>query len=121
MATSSPLASASPSPAFNRTPGHVACFAQTTAAGRPLTYSLGGTPTMVREYRPNDLAAVVNVFNRAVREIAVRDYAAEQVAAWAPSSPDLKQWAHRLSNEAVFVYESENCVVGFLAVESNGH
>ena len=54
---------------------------------------------MVRNYRVDDLAALIDVFNRAVREIAVRDYAPEQLAAWAPSSPDLDQWARRLSNE----------------------
>ena len=37
---------------------------------------------MVRNYRVDDLAALIDVFNRAVREIAVRDYAPEQLAAW---------------------------------------
>src|SRR4051812_21823401 len=55
---------------------------------------------MVRAYHVNDLAGVLDVFNRAVHEVAVRDYAPEQLAAWAPSSPDLTQWAQRLPNEA---------------------
>ena len=76
---------------------------------------------MVRNYRVDDLAALVEVFNRAVREIAVSDYAPEQLAAWTPNSPDLCQWAQRLSNETVFVYESKNCISGFVAIESNGH
>src|SRR6266542_822939 len=76
---------------------------------------------MLRDYRANDLAAVVKVFSRAVHEVAVRDYASEQLSAWAPSSPDLPQWSQRLANERVFVYETENCVVGFVAIELNGH
>ena len=76
---------------------------------------------MVRDYHVNDLPGLVNVFNRAVREIAVRDYSDEQLNAWAPNSPDFLQWSQRLSNEKGFVYETDNYVVGFVADESDGH
>jgi len=75
---------------------------------------------MLREFRPSDIRAMVALFRRSVHETAAAHYEPEQLAAWAPnaSSP---RWVGRLPNDAVFVYELDNQITGFVAVESSGH
>jgi len=46
---------------------------------------------MVREYRVDDLEAVVELFQRSVREVASRDYSPAQISAWAAEAPDLRR------------------------------
>jgi putative acetyltransferase len=75
----------------------------------------------VRPYRPEDLAAVLGLFQRSVREVASRDYTPEQISAWAPDSPDVAQWSKHLSNQSVFVCEDQNQIAGFASVDRDGH
>jgi len=76
---------------------------------------------MVRPYKPQELGAVLALFHRSVHEIAARDYAPEQVSAWAPESPDIQAWSQRLASHAVFVCENQQQIAGFAGVEANGH
>jgi putative acetyltransferase len=76
---------------------------------------------MVRRYSPKDLPAMLALFGRSVRELASRDYAPEQLAAWAPELPDVDGWSKRLSNQMVFVCENQGEIAGFVSVESDGH
>jgi GNAT superfamily N-acetyltransferase len=75
---------------------------------------------MVREYRPNDLEAVVLLFQRSVREVASRDYSPAQISAWAPEPPDLEAWARRLGTGGVFIYERNDQIAGFARVDDTG-
>ncbi len=72
---------------------------------------------MVREYRPNDLEAVVLLFQRSVREVARRDYSPAQISGWAPEPPDLEAWARRLETGGVFVYQRNDGIAGFARVD----
>jgi putative acetyltransferase len=65
---------------------------------------------MVREYRPDDLEAVVILFQRSVREVASRDYLPAQISAW----------ARRLGMGGVFVYEQNDQIAGFARVDDTG-
>ncbi|HEY2990049.1 MAG TPA: GNAT family N-acetyltransferase [Candidatus Binatia bacterium] len=75
----------------------------------------------IRGYRAADLAAVVSVFQRSVREVASRDYSPEQVAAWTPEQTDLSVWSARLENGGVFVSEFQDEIVGFARVDDSGY
>jgi putative acetyltransferase len=75
---------------------------------------------MVREYRPDDLEAVVALFQRSVREVASRDYPPAQISAWAPEALDFEAWARRLETGGVFVYERNDQIVGFTRVDDTG-
>jgi putative acetyltransferase len=75
---------------------------------------------MVREYRPDDLEAVVLLFQRSVHEVANRDYSPAQIFAWAPEAPDLEAWAGRLGTGGVFVYECNDQIAGFARVDDTG-
>jgi putative acetyltransferase len=42
----------------------------------------------VRQYRPEDAAAIAAIFFHSIRETGLRDYSVAQVEAWAPQMPD---------------------------------
>jgi putative acetyltransferase len=75
----------------------------------------------IRPYAEQDLADIVAVFTDSVHHIASRSYTPEQLAAWAPTSPDLNQWRARLSGVETLVAESRGVIAGFLSFTSNGH
>jgi putative acetyltransferase len=76
----------------------------------------------VRHYAASDLAAVVSLFQRSVREVACRDYSPAQIAVWAPEPPDLAAWSARLSmSDGVFVAEKYNEIVGFARITDEGY
>lgn len=77
--------------------------------------------TLIREYREEDLDAVLGVFQDAVRAVAARDYIPEQIEAWAPDPPDRTHWRRRLARNAVFVCERQGRMAGFIAVDLGGH
>ena len=76
---------------------------------------------MVREYRTQDLGAVVALFGRSVHELASRDYSPAQVSAWAPEVPDLGAWAVRLASGGVFVSERSSEIAGFARIAEDGY
>jgi len=75
---------------------------------------------MIRAYNDDDLEGAVTCFGESVREIGARYYAPEQIAAWAPDSPDMEGWANRLRTGAVFVFDANGAIAGFVRVEDNG-
>jgi len=75
---------------------------------------------VLRAYLDSDLEAVISCFRQAVRETGARYYSREQIAAWAPDSPDLDAWANRLRTGAVFVADEGGHIAGFVRVEDSG-
>jgi putative acetyltransferase len=43
---------------------------------------------LIRQFEPADAEALATLFHASVRKAGIRDYSAEQVAAWSPSKPD---------------------------------
>lgn len=76
---------------------------------------------MIRRYRPEDLEVVVVCFTRSVRTIGARDYAREEIAAWAPDPPDMSGWPARLASGGVFVAELDGALAGFVRIEATGY
>jgi putative acetyltransferase len=73
----------------------------------------------IRPYVASDLDAVIMIFQRAVREVASRDYEPAQIEAW--SHVDREEWApHRLSRPA-WIAAFGNLPAGFADLESDGH
>ena len=72
-----------------------------------------------RPYVASDLAAVIEIFQRAMRDVACKDYRLAQIAAW--SETDCDEWApHRLSRPA-WIAEVGKSAAGFTDLEANGH
>ncbi|QDU19978.1 formylmethanofuran dehydrogenase subunit C [Urbifossiella limnaea] len=74
---------------------------------------------VVREYRPADAPALLDVFRTAIRRTAAADYNAEQVRAWSDADP--ATWAGRFEGRYVRVAVVAGTPVGFAELESNGH
>lgn len=75
----------------------------------------------IRPYRPDDVAALIGLFRRAVREIAVRDYTQMQVRAWAPDAIDHTAFARRRESKSTWIAELAGTIAGFSDLEPDGH
>jgi putative acetyltransferase len=73
----------------------------------------------VRDYRPADLDAVIEIFQRAVREVAVRDYSPAHIAAW--SRVDRDEWADWRLSRPCWLAEVNGRAAGFSDLEPDGH
>lgn len=75
----------------------------------------------IRDYKDNDLTAIVDIFTASVHGLATPQYTAEQCHVWAPMQPDLGEWRLRLANLHTLVAENHNGILGFLSYDMNGH
>ncbi len=75
----------------------------------------------IREYRPDDVTALIDLFRGAIRTTALRDYSASQVLAWAPDEIDPEVFARRRASKQTWVAEINGQIAGFVDLESDGH
>ena len=75
----------------------------------------------IRDYRETDGVALADIFQRAVREIARKDYSPVQVMAWAPDAPDTAVFAARRGAKPTFVAEYDGKLAGFTDLDGDGH
>lgn len=68
----------------------------------------------IRPYHDSDLPLLCQIFLRAVRETASRDYTPAQIAAWA--QVDETRWRQKLADSIGLVAEVEHQLVGFITV-----
>lgn len=73
----------------------------------------------LRRYVTEDLDAVIEVFQRAIREVASRDYDPAQVAVW--SAVDRNEWEPWRLTRPTWVAVHEDKVIGFTDLEADGH
>jgi putative acetyltransferase len=75
----------------------------------------------MRIWRPPDLEGSIEAFQRAVHEIAARDYTPEQLHAWAPEPPDVAAWSRRMEDLRAWTCEIRGRIAGFIARDRPGH
>ena len=77
----------------------------------------------IRVYRSSDAAAVADIFNRAVAEIASAVYTPEQIAAWLGGGTEAEETHVRCSDgRAVWVAADDTDIaIAFIDLEDNGH
>jgi putative acetyltransferase len=73
----------------------------------------------LRRYVTDDLDAAIEVFQRAIREVASRDYNPAQIAAW--SAVDRDAWEPWRLTRPTWVAVEGRHVVGFSDLEPDGH
>lgn len=78
-------------------------------------------PLTIRTYHPNDTPSLVELFLDTVRRVNSRDYNPQQIAAWAPDTPDMQAWQTRLQAHHTLVAHVGERIVGFATLERNGH
>jgi putative acetyltransferase len=76
-------------------------------------------PVSIRPYTTHDLDAVIEVFQRAVREVASQDYTPAQIAAWA--TVDRAEWEPWRLTRPTWVAEIGGRIAGFTDLEADGH
>lgn len=76
----------------------------------------------IREYLPGDETAIYQLFYDTVHHINCKDYTQEQLAVWAPLTPDLTSWKNSLlkNHSFVAVAVGSNQIIGFADLEENG-
>jgi putative acetyltransferase len=75
----------------------------------------------IRNYREADCEALAGIFQRAMREIARKDYSPVQVMAWAPDARDMAEFAARRTAKPTFVAEYDGQLAGFTDLDGDGH
>ncbi len=75
----------------------------------------------VRAYRPDDAAATLEIFIRAILQGAASAYSLDQRQAWLGEAPRAPQWNHDRMNTRTFVAERGGVVVGFADVNTDGY
>lgn len=73
----------------------------------------------LRDYQPQDLPWLAQLFILSVTEVASRDYSAAQIRAWA--QVDEACWRERLARARVFVACDGEKRLGFISLEHEGH
>jgi putative acetyltransferase len=76
-------------------------------------------PITIRDYAAGDLDAVIEIFQRAIREVASRDYSPEQIAVW--SKVDREEWADWRLTRPTFLALIDGEPAGFSDLEQDGH
>lgn len=74
-----------------------------------------------RPYASTDLPRVVEIYGAAIRTLAAPYYTAEQIAAWAPVTPDAARWQERLARLHTVLVEDAGVVVGFASYTCEGY
>jgi len=78
---------------------------------------------IIRGYDPRDAAGLADVFFRSVRQVALSDYTAAQVRAWAPE-PRTAEWAHAEASDGRLVLvaaDEDDRPVAYIDLEPDGH
>jgi putative acetyltransferase len=74
----------------------------------------------LRKFENEDTPVLLKLFYDTVHSINAKDYAADQLDAWAPEHPDLKKWQRRFKASTTVVAELDGKVVGFGNLDNTG-
>ncbi len=75
----------------------------------------------IRHYAASDSREIADLFHDAIHAISPGVYSPGQLEAWAPTPPDYESWAARLERSRPFVAMIDNCIVGFIELQADGH
>jgi putative acetyltransferase len=74
-----------------------------------------------RLYEPTDLPNVIGVYTASIRSLAAPFYSPEQIAAWAPATPDVERWQQRLATLHTIVADCDGVLAGFASYNLDGY
>ena len=70
-------------------------------------------PLLIRHYVSSDCTYLASLFYETVHTVNAKDYSKEQLAAWAPSIPNLTLWNKSFLEHKTLVAIKHDMVVGF--------
>lgn len=80
------------------------------------------TKISIRNYHPEDVEALANIYFNTIHRINIQHYTESQVDAWAPkSSLETERWATKFLKTKPIVAVAEGKIVGFAEFEPDGH
>ncbi len=74
----------------------------------------------IRRYMADDCDATIEIFLRAIREVASKDYGPAEIDAWAKVE-DREAWATRRASRPAWIAEIDGRAAGFTDLEPDGH
>ncbi|NLS19295.1 GNAT family N-acetyltransferase [Rhizobium sp. P40RR-XXII] len=74
---------------------------------------------LVKPYEPGDAQATIDIFLRAIREVASADYSPAQIAAWAKVE-DAEVWAQHRASRPTWLAMDGSLPIGFTDLKSDG-
>lgn len=74
----------------------------------------------LRSYRPQDLPALVALFQASVSQLTAQHYDAAQRQAWAPAAADMSAWQTRLASLELVIAEDGLVIAGFIGFSLDG-
>ena len=81
-----------------------------------------GTVKMtIRDYKISDGPFLARLFYDTVHSVNVRDYAPDQIDAWAPADRDISAWSKSFLNRLALVAEEEGKIIGFGDIDGTGY
>lgn len=75
----------------------------------------------LRAYQPEDLPAVVALFQASVSQLTTEHYDAAQRQAWSPEVADLQVWQTRFASIELLIAEDGCAIAGFIGFSLDGH
>ena len=75
----------------------------------------------IRRYRSEDCRRLTELFYDTVHSVNARDYAPEQLDAWATGQPDLEAWDRSLHAHESFVAAENGVIIGFGDIDQSGY
>src|SRR3972149_1035529 len=80
------------------------------------------TEISIRDYQPEDVQALANIYFNTIHRINIQHYTQEQVDAWAPkTSLEREGWTKKFLRTKPIVAVVGEKVVGFAEFEPNGY
>lgn len=80
------------------------------------------TEISIRDYQPEDVQTLANIFYHTIHRINTQHYTEEQVDVWAPAtSLETEGWAKKFPKTKPIIATVGDEIVGFAEFEPNGH
>ena len=75
----------------------------------------------LREYIPSDCAQLAELFYQTIHNVNARDYAQEQLDAWASGEVDLKAWDASFRAHGTIIAVENGKIIGFGDMDETGY
>jgi putative acetyltransferase len=77
---------------------------------------------IIRKFQPEDLEAILQLFQDVVHTVGAKYYNAEQLYAWAPKdSLNKSKWIESLTTNITYIAEDKNTIIGFGDMTQTGY
>nr|WP_067053400.1 GNAT family N-acetyltransferase [Mucilaginibacter sp. L294] len=76
---------------------------------------------MIRLATLNDIDEIAHLYRDTISTVNLKDYTAEQVAAWAGRWTNTPGWTDKITNQHFLVVEENGEITGFSSLTNNGH